>query len=329
MSTLSKSPLHVARTALAVATKVLRPYAHRFSPKLYTQPQLFVCLVMKVFYKTDYRGIVAQLLDDTDLRRTIGLRCVPHFTTLHKASRRLLRLPRARRLLRATIRRHLGRRIRVRRSAFDSTGLDCGQRSHYYVRRRSATDKRWQRVAYSRYAKLELAVDTANHQILASLTGRGPRPDSDRYIPLLRATLNQVDVDATLADAGYDSESNHVYAREGCGVRSFMPAKIGRPTTKPPTGRYRRQMKQRLNKHYGRYGQRQQVECVNSMIKRRLTSTVAARSYWAQCRELLLIVLAYQCMLTHLPRRVNDDLDRQPSRKNPGNPRASALGNTS
>jgi len=44
MSTLSKSPLRVAREALAVATKVLRPYAHKFSPKLYTQPQLFVCL---------------------------------------------------------------------------------------------------------------------------------------------------------------------------------------------------------------------------------------------------------------------------------------------
>src|ERR1700683_3535795 len=128
MNTLSKSPLYVARTALAVATKVLRPYAHRFSPKLYTQPQLFVCLVMKVFYKTDYRGIVAQLLDSTDLRRTIRLRCVPHFPTLHKASRRLLRLPRARRLLSATIRRHLGRRLRVRRSAFDSTGLDWGPR---------------------------------------------------------------------------------------------------------------------------------------------------------------------------------------------------------
>ena len=66
---------------------------------------------------------------------------------------------------------------------------------------------------------------------------------------------------------------------------------------KPPTGRYRRQMKQRLNKHYGRYGQRWQVECTNSLIKRRLTTTVQARSYWAQCRELLLIVLTYQCML--------------------------------
>jgi hypothetical protein len=301
MSTLSKSPLSVARAALAVATKVLRPYAHKFSPKLYTQPQLFVCLVLKTFFKTDYRGLTKLLQDLPPLRQTIGLRGVPHFTTLQKASRRLLRLPRARRLLAATIRRHLQRRRRVRRAAFDSTGLDCGHRSLYYVRRRNATSKRWQRVAYSRYAKLELAVDTVNHVVLAAVAGRGPRPDTDRFVPLLKATLGQVRLDAALADAGYDSEPNHQYARDVQGVRSFMPATSGRPTTKPPTGRYRRQMKQRLNKHYGRYGQRWQVECTHSMIKRRLTSTVAARSYWAQCRELLLIVLTYQGMLERVP----------------------------
>jgi hypothetical protein len=301
MSTLSKSPLRVAREALAVATKVLRPYAHKFSPKLYTQPQLFVCLVLKTFFKTDYRGVTVLLQDLTDVRRTVGLRCVPHFTTLQKASRRLLRLPRARRLLRATIRRHLGRRLRVRRAAFDSTGFELGHRSSYYVRRRSATNKRWQKLTYRRFAKLELAVDTVNHLILACLVGRGPLPDTDRYVPVLQATLRNVRLDASLADAGYDSEPNHTFAREEQGVRSFMPATIGRPTPKPPTGRYRRQMKQRLNKYYGHYGQRWQVECTNSMIKRRLTTIVAARSYWAQCRELLLIVLTYQCMLGASP----------------------------
>jgi hypothetical protein len=293
--------MRVARAALAVATKALRPYAHKNSPKLYTQPQLFVCLVLKVFFKTDYRGLTTYLHEWGELRRTIGLRGVPHFTTLQKASRRLLRFARVRRLLGATIRRHLRRRRRVRRVAFDSTGLDCGHRSYYYVRRRSATSKAWQRVTYRHYAKLELAVDTANHVVLAALTGYGPRPDTDRYVPLLQATRRQVKVQATVADAGFDSEPNHVYAREHCGVRSFMPATIGRPSPKPPTGRYRRQMRQRLTKDYGGYGQRWQVECTNSMIKRRLTSTVAARSYWAQCRELLLVVLTYQCMLVLRP----------------------------
>jgi hypothetical protein len=167
MSTLTKSPLRVAREALAVGCRGLRPYAHKYSPKLDTQPQWFACLVLKTFFKTDYRGVCVCLRDLSDLRATLGLRGIPHFTTLQKASGRWLRFRRVRRLLRLTIRRQLPRR-RVCRAAFDSTGLDCGHRSYYYVRRRSATNPRWHRVASSRYAKLELAVDTASPVILAA-----------------------------------------------------------------------------------------------------------------------------------------------------------------
>ena len=61
MSKLSKSPLRVARQALATGQAALPLYAHRFSPKKFTQPQLFACLVLKTFLKNDYRGVVAHL----------------------------------------------------------------------------------------------------------------------------------------------------------------------------------------------------------------------------------------------------------------------------
>src|SRR5262245_54689638 len=134
MSKLTKSPLRVAREALELGRRHLRAYAHRFSPKKYTQPQLFACLVLKTFLKTDYRGLPEHLADHSDLRSALGLTAVPHFTTAQKASRRLLRQPRARRLFRATIRRFYGRRPRLRRAALDSTGLDCGHASRYYIR---------------------------------------------------------------------------------------------------------------------------------------------------------------------------------------------------
>src|SRR5260370_19250889 len=78
-----------------------------------------------------------------------------------------------------------------------------------------------------------------------------------------------------------------------------MPATAGRPTAKPPTGRYRRRMKQRLNKDYGKYGQRWQAETGFSMFKRRLGSAVHGRSYWSQCRDLLLMAITYNLMLLH------------------------------
>jgi hypothetical protein len=297
MSKLTKSPLRLARHAHLVGCQSLRAFSHPFSPQRYTQPQLFTCLVLKTFFKTDYRGIVALLQDHSDLRAILGLSQIPHFTTLHKACRRLLIQRRARRLFRATIRRFLGRRQRVRRAAFDSTGLDCGHRSTYYVRRRAKNESRWQAVVYSRYAKLEASFECTTHLMLAALTSRGPRPDTDRFRPLLNATLEVVRLDSVLADAGFDSEPNHRYAREERGVRSFIPATIGRPTAKLPTGRYRRRMKQRLNKHYGRYGQRWQSETGWSMVKRRLATVVRGHTYWSQCRDLMLIAITYNLML--------------------------------
>jgi hypothetical protein len=300
MSVSCKSPLRVARSALAIGSKALRPYAHRYSPKVYTQPQLFACLVLKTFLNTDYRGVAQHLTDSSDLARAIGLQRIPHFTTLQKASARLLRQPRARRLLHGTVHRFFGRRRRSPRIAFDSTGLDCGHASRYFIRRRTRKGSPWQTVAYSRFAKLEVASDCASHVIVGVLTSRGPDVDVDRFVPLLKATLAIVRPRRVVADAGYDSEPNHRYARERCQVASFMPATLGRPSAKLPTGRHRRRMKQRLNKRYGGYGQRWQCETVFSMIKRHLGPAVHGRSYGSQCRELWLMALTHNLMILHV-----------------------------
>ena len=56
-------------------------------------------------------------------------------------------------------------------------------------------------------------------------------------------------------------------------------------------------MKLHLNQKYGNYGQRRQVETVYSMIKRRLTTHVAARSHWGRCRELMLLIVTHNAMI--------------------------------
>jgi hypothetical protein len=289
----SKSPLRVARRALVLGSEVLPPYAHRFSPKIYTQPQLFACLVLKVFFKTDYRGLQQVLRDCSDLPKALGMHRIPHYTTLQKASVRLLRQPLARRLLQRTVRHYFGRRRRSSRVAFDSSGLDCGHASRYFIRRRNRKGSPWQTVAYTRYAKLEIAVDCASHIIVGVLASRGPAVDVDRFVPLLNETLETIRPQRVVADAGYDSEPNHRYARDRHDVASFIPPLLGRPTDKPPTGRYRRQMKQRLDKDYGGYGQRWQSETAFSMIKRHSGDYVSGHSYWSQCRELWLKAITH------------------------------------
>ncbi len=297
MSTLSKSTLRVARRALAAGERALRRYSHKYSPKKFTQPQLFACLVIKVFHKTDYRGLAEMLAEWSDLVRALHLAAVPHYTTFHKASARLLVRRRVRRLLDFTVRRVLGRRQRIKRAALDSTGFDAGHTSHYYAKRRTKGATAKEKVRYSRFAKLEAAFDCATHVVLGAIPRRGPAVDTDRFVPLLAEALHRVKITTALADAGYDSEPNHRYAREARGVRSVIPATIGRPTTKPPTGRYRRLMKEWLDKDYCGYGQRWQAETGFSMIKRRIGAAVTGRSYHSQCRDLMLFVLTYNLML--------------------------------
>lgn len=101
----SKSPRKVMRMAYTVAQDALGAYAHRFSPKKFTQYRLFSILALKEFQRCDYRKVVDLLNDCSDLRSEIGLKSVPHFTTIQKASTRLLVLENVRRLLDATVER--------------------------------------------------------------------------------------------------------------------------------------------------------------------------------------------------------------------------------
>ena len=291
----SKSPKAVVLAALATARRALPAYSHRCSPKKFTQHQLFACLVLKNFLKTDYRGVVAHLADHPTLLRILDLGEVPHFTTLQKASRRLLRLPKVQRLLESSIRLHFGRRRRVKSSAVDSTGLECSSASPYFVRRRNRITGPWKTVVYHRYPKLGLVCDTSCHFILALHAGRGPRPDVDEFRPLIADAVRRLRLLRMSADAGYDSEPNHRFARESCHIRTIIPPEHGRPTTKPATGRYRRLMQVRFDRDA--YHDRCQVETVMSMIKRRQGAHVRGRHYYSQCRDLYLMALTHNVMI--------------------------------
>src|SRR3954447_14239108 len=88
---MSKSPRAVAREALRLAQEALPAYSSRFSRKDFTQHQLFAVLALKTFLKTDYRGVAQVLADFAELRDDLGLKEVPHYSTLCYAEQRLLK----------------------------------------------------------------------------------------------------------------------------------------------------------------------------------------------------------------------------------------------
>ena len=285
--------------AHAVAARAIPAYSHPCSPRVFTQHQLFACLVLKRMLKLDDRGVVALLDDCADLRHAIGLTRTPDHSTLHKFAARLLRAADTTRLLDESVKLGVEARVvskNVQLAAIDSTGMESHHTSRYFVRRREkghkhAATPRFQRTGYRRFPKLQLLCDTRSHMILAFGSERGPGPDHRFFEKLLVQAKWRVGIQAVAADAGYDSEPNHLIARRDLGIVSLIPCKIGRPTDKKPTGHHRAVMASRI--HLTRYGQRWQVETVNSVIKRRQSPDLRARDHHAERRACALVALTH------------------------------------
>ena len=167
-------------------------------------------------------------------------------------------------------------------------------------------------MTYRRFPKMGLVCDCDSHLILAAVSGRGPTPDHPHLIEALLDAAARRRIDTLLADAGYDAEWVHAFLRDELDIRSIIPPTIGRPTDKPPTGRYRRQMAKYFKRPPARrrYGQRWQVETVFSMIKRRLGETLSARSYHRQNRALLLKAVVHNILILLWPKRFSTEHSR-------------------
>ena len=290
-------------TALAIAQDALPAYAHACSPKRFTQPQLFACLVLKSMLDLDYRGVAALLTDCSGLRSAVGLPRVPHFTTLQKAAARLLRQSVARALFDQLVRQAEQCRLLSQSPstvAVDSSGFEALHTSRYFVRRRQRGQQRarnplYLTTTYRRFPKAALAVDCRTHLIIAAHAMRGPSPDILHLDRVMVDAFTRRRMGTALLDAGYDAEWAHELLRHDMGIRSIIPPRIGRPTARPPTGHYRAQMRRRFPRKT--YGQRWQVETVFSMIKRRQGECLRANTYHAQCRAIILKALTHNVMI--------------------------------
>jgi len=296
----SKSPKAVLQTAHRVGHRSLRLYSHLFSPKTYTQPQLFACLVLKELLRLDYRKLADLLVDTPELRAAIGLKRAPHFTTFQKAHDRLLGARRAKRLLAETVNGAIKHKLvkrKVKLAAIDGTGFESRHVSTYYAKRKQKTSQKQgeKRPKRRRFPKAGLVCDCDSHFILAVVPGRGPMPDDKHFRPALRKATARTTIDTLLADAGYDGEPSHVHARTEHGMKTLIPPTRGRPTKKLPKSKWRKRMATHFDKK--KYGQRWQIETVNSMIKRLLGSALRSVKTRNQNREIILRAITHNVMI--------------------------------
>lgn len=140
----------------------------------------------------------------------------------------------------------------------DATGLESRHTSTYFAKRSGRATRPW--------TKLTAAVDTASHFIAGATVTTGPANDSPQFRPVLAQASLAVTWDRVLADAAFDAEAHHAYARDELGIRSSVIPINARGHDGPPGGVYRRQMARRFvpkpegSRHRRVFGQRWQAE---------------------------------------------------------------------
>ena len=84
MSTKQNTLIEVARLSMRLASRYMQPYSHAKSPKKFTQAQLTTCLILRAYLKTTYRGVVDVLDASEKLQECLGLKRLPHYSTLKR-----------------------------------------------------------------------------------------------------------------------------------------------------------------------------------------------------------------------------------------------------
>lgn len=285
------------RTAYELARRVLPDHTSKFSRQDFTLPQMFACLVVRETERKSYRETEVFLRDSPDWLADIGVPKPPDHNTLWRAFGALCTPRHLNRML--DLQAQLfqeARQLKLRQKplAIDSTHYEHHHRSRHYERRcrrmglapggkftakTRPSAGAAQRRELRRLPKQALAGAASCHLILAVRTHIGATSDNPDFAPLLRAACRRARVRTAVADSGYDAEDNHRLARGQLGVRSVIPARIGRPSPKPPVGYWRRHMRRRFARKADRrlYAQRAQVETIHSMLKRNLGDCLRSR----------------------------------------------------
>ena len=80
--------LRVVQLSMDYSERHLPMYSHLKSPKKFTQVQLVTCLVLRKYLEISYRETTSWLNRSEELRECLGLKKVPHYSTLkHFADR--------------------------------------------------------------------------------------------------------------------------------------------------------------------------------------------------------------------------------------------------
>ena len=176
-----------------------------------------------------------------------------------------------------------GEKIKIK--SIDSTGFTSSYASHYYSKRINKTRKS--------FIKASIAVDSDKMTILGWKFSKVPVHDSQHAKSLINQVQRITQSECFTMDKGYDSEDIHQYIRDSIGAESVIP--VRKWSGNIYSGKYRMEMFKNFNQE--KYGQRNMVETVFSVLKRRYGDTVRSRKYYNQMKEIKIRMILHNMTL--------------------------------
>jgi hypothetical protein len=282
----SKTPVmeRVVELAMKLGRRHLADYGAARSRHDFTQRQLMACLILRVYLKTTYRGVLEFLALSPHLRQALGLEDkLPHYTTLQKFSARSQVLAIADAMIR-TIGRAAGNPTFAKgAAAMDATGLETSTASAHFQSRRGGVRRKW--------VKVSAIVLCGSLLPLGVVLDWGPGNDKCQAKELIAKASKTTLPSKLYADAGYDAEWVHEQCRLNWGVESVIkPARAAADGTR--RGFWRGGMSEKYLTRKG-YGRRWAVESFFSALKRTMGSMLNARKPQQLLAEAAFKVLAY------------------------------------
>jgi len=257
-----------------VQSSHLPQYSSKYSRRDYTQHQLLTILLFKESRKQDYRTVVDDLEEMDRIRQVLGLKGIPHFTTLQKFFDRIKPIF-FDILLKSTLKIFYSIDDTIANTAVDSSGFTSGYCSHYYSERTGKTRKH--------FLKTTIVVDVDQQVITGVRISKSRIHDSKHAFPLLKECHKRHKSDCYLMDRGYDSEKMHRFIRENLKAISIIPTRSWKGT-EHIWGKFRREMTENFDA--ARYRKRFLVETKFSVLKRRFGADLKSRIYQIQKKEI-------------------------------------------
>ena len=257
--------------------KAIPEYFSKFSNKIFSNHQKIILLVLKQKLRTTYRDLV-EFLKISQIPQIIGLKRIPHFTTLirfsKKVSKNLLN-----NLLGYCIKFSKKKSLKL---AVDATGFELDRASQHYAKIRFLDVKKKKIIQLT-------ACATTDTQLITSIrVEKRKSVVSKKFIDVVKESSKFGKIKIVTADKGYDSNKNHEYLIRTLKIKSGIKVRekaLGRRST----------LRKRILKTFNEeiYHQRSKIETIFSVIKRKYDSKIKAKQTKTQIQESMQKTLTY------------------------------------